>query len=77
MTVAARLDGGQAVVRALEAHGVEVVFGIPGVHTLRIYDALHGSRIRHILARHEQGAGFMADGYAERPVSASSSPGQG
>jgi acetolactate synthase-1/2/3 large subunit len=64
MAALARLDGGQAVVRALEAHGVEVVFGIPGVHTLRIYDALHGSRICHILARHEQGAGFMADGYA-------------
>lgn len=59
-----RLDGGQAVVQALQAHGVEVVFGIPGVHTLRIYDALYGSRIKHILSRHEQGAGFMADGYA-------------
>ncbi|MDI3339235.1 MAG: thiamine pyrophosphate-binding protein [Sphaerobacter sp.] len=59
-----RLKGGQAVVRALAAHGVEVVFGIPGVHTLEIYDALRDSPIRHILARHEQGAGFMADGYA-------------
>jgi acetolactate synthase-1/2/3 large subunit len=64
MMTAARLDGGQAAIRALEAHGVEVVFGIPGVHTLRLYDALYGSRIRHILSRHEQGAGFMADGYA-------------
>jgi acetolactate synthase-1/2/3 large subunit len=64
MGVATKPHGGQAVVNALEAHGVEVVFGIPGVHTLRIYDALHGSRIRHILSRHEQGAGFMADGYA-------------
>jgi len=59
-----RVKGGQAVVRALEAHGVDVVFGIPGVHTLEIYDALRDSPIRHILARHEQGAGFMADGYA-------------
>ena len=50
--------------RALEASGVDTVFGIPGVHTLAIYDALLGSSIRHVLARHEQGIGFMADGYA-------------
>jgi thiamine pyrophosphate-dependent acetolactate synthase large subunit-like protein len=56
--------GGEAAIAALEAAGVEVVFGIPGVHTLSLYDALQGSSIRHILARHEQGAGFMADGYA-------------
>lgn len=56
--------GGEAAVAALEAAGVEVVFGIPGVHTLGLYDALQNSNIRHILARHEQGAGFMADGYA-------------
>jgi acetolactate synthase-1/2/3 large subunit len=48
----------------LETHGVDTVFGIPGVHTLALYDALRASRIRHILARHEQGTGFMADGYA-------------
>ncbi len=60
-----RVRGGEAIVRALEAHGVDVVFGIPGVHTLDIYDVLHGEgRMRNILARHEQGAGFMADGYA-------------
>jgi len=59
-----RVHGGEAVVRTLERLGVEVVFGIPGVHTLAIYDALYSSPIRHILARHEQGAGFMADGYA-------------
>ncbi|MCX7622826.1 MAG: thiamine pyrophosphate-binding protein, partial [Thermomicrobium sp.] len=59
-----RVRGGEAVVRTLERLGVEVVFGIPGVHTLAIYDALYSSPIRHILARHEQGAGFMADGYA-------------
>lgn len=58
------LTGGEAVVRSLERLGVEVVFGIPGVHTLAIYDALYRSPIRHVLARHEQGAGFMADGYA-------------
>jgi acetolactate synthase-1/2/3 large subunit len=56
--------GGAAAIAALEAAGVEVVFGIPGVHTLALYDALHDSGIRHVLARHEQGAGFMADGYA-------------
>jgi thiamine pyrophosphate-dependent acetolactate synthase large subunit-like protein len=62
--MATRMKGGAAVVVTLEANGVDTVFGIPGVHTLDIYDALHASRIRHILARHEQGAGFMADGYA-------------
>jgi thiamine pyrophosphate-dependent acetolactate synthase large subunit-like protein len=56
--------GGAAAIAALKAAGVEVVFGIPGVHTLALYDALHDSGIRHVLARHEQGAGFMADGYA-------------
>jgi acetolactate synthase-1/2/3 large subunit len=57
--------GGEWVVAALEAEGVRHVFGIPGVHNLAIYDALlRQDRIAHILARHEQGAGFMADGYA-------------
>ena len=50
--------------RALEACGVDTVFGIPGVHTLALYDALPRSSIRHVLARHEQGIGFMADGFA-------------
>ena len=63
-TATQRMTGGQAVVRALEAHGVEVAFGIPGVHTLAIYDALVDSGIGHVLGRHEQGVGFMADGYA-------------
>jgi acetolactate synthase-1/2/3 large subunit len=62
--VGERMRGGEAVVRVLEANGVDTVFGIPGVHTLEIYHALHESRIQHVLARHEQGAGFMADGYA-------------
>lgn len=56
--------GGELVIDGLAANGVETVFGIPGVHTLALYDALRGSPIRHVLARHEQGAGFMADGYA-------------
>lgn len=59
-----QLTGGEAVVRTLEAQGVDTVFGMPGVHNLAIYDALRDSGIRHIVARHEQGAAFMADGYA-------------
>src|SRR6188474_438016 len=61
---AVRPNGAELAIAALEAHGVDTVFGIPGVHTLALYDALGTSRIRHVLARHEQGAGFMADGYA-------------
>jgi acetolactate synthase-1/2/3 large subunit len=58
-------SGAEAVVEALRAHGVDTVFGIPGVHSLPIYDALdRDGFIRHVLARHEQGAGFMAEGYA-------------
>jgi thiamine pyrophosphate-dependent acetolactate synthase large subunit-like protein len=53
-----------AAIEQLEACGARVVFGIPGVHTLALYDALHASTLTHILARHEQGIGFMADGYA-------------
>jgi acetolactate synthase-1/2/3 large subunit len=48
----------------LEAYGIEVVFGIPGVHNAELYRALGGSSLRHVTPRHEQGAGFMADGYA-------------
>ncbi|MCU9847977.1 5-guanidino-2-oxopentanoate decarboxylase [Defluviimonas sp. WL0024] len=55
---------GEALVKALEARGVNVVFGIPGVHTVELYRGLAGSPIRHVTPRHEQGAGFMADGYA-------------
>ena len=55
---------GQALVAGLKARGVEVVFGIPGVHTIELYRGLAGSGIRHVTPRHEQGAGFMADGYA-------------
>ncbi|MEQ1941244.1 5-guanidino-2-oxopentanoate decarboxylase [Mesorhizobium sp. VNQ89] len=55
---------GEALVRLLEAHGVDTVFGIPGVHTVELYRGLAGSKIRHVTPRHEQGAGFMADGYA-------------
>ncbi len=61
----ARMTGAQAAIAALRAHGVDTVFGIPGVHTLPLYDAMRSTPgFRHILARHEQGAGFMAEGYA-------------
>src|SRR5580698_1683690 len=52
------------LVEALEAAGVRHVFGIPGVHNLALYRALQGSSLRHVTGRHEQGLGFMADGYA-------------
>jgi acetolactate synthase-1/2/3 large subunit len=55
---------GEVLVKLLEGYGVERVFGIPGVHTVELYRGLAGSSITHITPRHEQGAGFMADGYA-------------
>ncbi|MFI0847926.1 5-guanidino-2-oxopentanoate decarboxylase [Mesorhizobium sp. IMUNJ 23232] len=55
---------GEALVSLLERHGVDTVFGIPGVHTVELYRGLASSKIRHVTPRHEQGAGFMADGYA-------------
>ncbi|PYE19640.1 acetolactate synthase-1/2/3 large subunit [Paraburkholderia silvatlantica] len=55
---------GEVLVKLLERHGVEYVFGIPGVHTVELYRGLAASSIRHVTPRHEQGAGFMADGYA-------------
>ena len=58
------LSTGEALVGLLEAYGVDTIFGIPGVHNVEMYRALPRSRIKHMLVRHEQGAGFMADGYA-------------
>ena len=58
------LTVGQALVTMLEQAGVDTVFGIPGVHTIELYRGLAASPIRHVTPRHEQGAGFMADGYA-------------
>lgn len=55
---------GEYLIATLEAWQVDTVFGIPGVHTAELYRGLAGSSIRHVTARHEQGAGFMADGYA-------------
>ena len=58
------LNGGQALIKALEKEGVEVMFGLPGGAILPVYDPIIDSPIRHILVRHEQGAGHMAEGYA-------------
>jgi acetolactate synthase-1/2/3 large subunit len=55
---------GEVLVKLLEGYGVEQVFGIPGVHTVELYRGLARSSINHVTPRHEQGAGFMADGYA-------------
>jgi acetolactate synthase-1/2/3 large subunit len=61
---AEEMDGGRALIRALENEGVEVMFGLPGGAILPVYDPIIDSSIRHILVRHEQGAGHMAEGYA-------------
>ena len=55
---------GEALMQLLARYGVDTVFGIPGVHTLELYRGLSATKIRHVQCRHEQGAGFMADGYA-------------
>ncbi|MDH4345846.1 MAG: biosynthetic-type acetolactate synthase large subunit [Thermoleophilia bacterium] len=61
----ARMRGADAILRSLEAEGVPVMFGIPGGAIMPTYDAMaHGTTVRHVLARHEQGAGHMAQGYA-------------
>lgn len=59
-----QMTGGEVLARSLAAHGTDVVFGIPGNHNLGIYQHLDESNIRHVLARHEQGCGYAADGYA-------------
>ena len=55
---------GSSLLPILEEYGVDIIFGIPGVHTVEIYRGLHKTSIKHITPRHEQGAGFMADGYS-------------
>jgi acetolactate synthase I/II/III large subunit len=61
----ARMTGADAILRCLEAEGVDVMFGLPGGAILPLYDAMaRGTAVRHVLARHEQGAGHMAEGYA-------------
>jgi acetolactate synthase-1/2/3 large subunit len=59
-----QMTGAQAVIATLEAQGVDVVFGHPGGAILPAYDPIIDASLRHILARHEQGAGHMAEGYA-------------
>src|ERR1700747_3296121 len=60
-----RMLGSDAILRSLEHEGVDVAFGIPGGAILPTYDAIaRGTSIRHVLARHEQGAGHMAEGFA-------------
>ena len=58
------MNGGQALVKTLEHEGVDVMFGLPGGAILPVYDPIIESSVRHILVRHEQGAGHMAEGYA-------------
>lgn len=55
---------GEAIVSLLKDYGIDTAFGIPGVHTIEMYRNLDANGMRHVLVRHEQGAGFMADGYA-------------
>ena len=62
--VSVNLTVGSAILPLLEQMGVKTIFGLPGVHTIEIYRGISKTRIRHITPRHEQGAGFMADGYA-------------
>src|SRR4051794_35704284 len=72
--------GADALVAALEAHGVEIVFGIPGQHALSLWEALRGSSIRPVVVRHEQAAAFAAVGYArtsDRPGVCITSTGPG
>ena len=71
--MAERWTVGCYLVELLAANGIDTVFGIPGVHTLELYRGLAATGLRHILTRHEQGAGFAADGYARvsgRPAAA-------
>jgi acetolactate synthase-1/2/3 large subunit len=59
-----KITGAQALIASLEHEGVDIVFGVPGGAILPAYDPLLTSSVRHVLARHEQGAGHMAEGYA-------------
>ncbi|WP_024891429.1 acetolactate synthase 2 catalytic subunit [Luteimonas huabeiensis] len=61
---AAPCNGARWLVRALQAEGVDTLFGYPGGAIMPFYDALHGAGLRHVLVRHEQGAAFAANGYA-------------
>ncbi len=80
MTEASNFTGSHSLLRSLEHEGVEIIFGVPGGAILPAYDPLLDSPIRHVLARHEQGAGHMAEGFAQATglvgvVMATSGPG--
>ncbi|MGD2167053.1 MAG: thiamine pyrophosphate-binding protein [Gammaproteobacteria bacterium] len=81
MTDSVKMSGGEAMVRAARANGVDTVFGIPGAQIYPLFDALYRSgTIRTIISRHEQGAGYMAFGYAKatgRPGTLAVVPGPG
>lgn len=64
LTITQPITGAQLLMALLKQQGIDTIFGIPGGSILPIYDAMHTSGIRHVLARHEQGAGFMAQGMA-------------
>src|SRR5687768_17415365 len=59
------MRGADRLIEALEAEGTDTIFGLPGGASLAIHDALHGRAIRHVLVRHEAGAGHAAEGYAK------------
>ena len=62
--MSSKISGAQALIKSLEYQGVDLAFGVPGGAILPAYDPILDSSMRHILARHEQGAGHMAEGYA-------------
>ena len=59
-----KMSGAEIIIKSLEKHGIDTVTGIPGGAALPLYNALYASSIKHVLARHEQGAGFIAQGMA-------------
>ena len=81
MTITEKMSGGEAMVRATIANGVDTVFGIPGAQIYPLFDALHrADNVRTVITRHEQGAGYMALGYAKatgRPGTFAVVPGPG
>ena len=67
-----KVMGAQGLFKSLEGEGVDLVFGIPGGAILPAYDPLLDSSVRHVLCRHEQGAGHAAEGYAQAPARSAS-----
>ncbi len=59
-----KIQVSELIVKYLERLGIEYIFGMPGAHILPVYDSLYHSRVKTVLAKHEQGAAFMACGYA-------------